>query len=200
MDKPTVQRVRPGELSSDLKDGLAKIFDQVADEFVPPLTARSGTTQAGLKDLGQVEDGGYFEEMLEQDAILAFRGGRLAGFLSFRAPYFDENLERVCPCIYVSTLAVGKDHRRAGVARALYGYLFALPLTPKLPKWLVLRTWSTNENHLGLLAELGFEEKLTIPDDRGEGIHTIYLAVDRSLSATDAGRAGAAEPLARIPS
>lgn len=190
MDKPTVtvRRVRPGELSSGLKEDLAKILVQVDDEFEPPLSARSGTTQAGLKDLEPVEGGGYLDEMLEQDFILAFRGDSLAGFLSFRTPHVDTRFPEVCPCIYVSTIAVGHDHRRAGVARALYAALFALP--PTLPKWIVLRTWTTNEGHLGLLAELGFESVHTIPDDRAKGVGTVYLAADRSRSKTDVGRAG----------
>ena len=38
------------------------------------------------------------------------------------------------------------------------------------------RTWSTNTGHLRLLEQIGIAEVLRLPDHRGTGIDTLYLA------------------------
>lgn len=182
MDDSQLTWVRPGGLTGGQRGGLADLFAGVAGDFVPPLTTRSGTVQTDLRDSGQpaAENDDYFEQMLDQDIILAGEDGSLTGFLSFRAFHEDARYPDHSPCLYVSTIAVRPDQRRSGVARRLYAGLFGLPST--LPSWVVLRTWSTNSGHLKLLAELGFITILTIQDDRAEGIDTLYLAADRHLA------------------
>lgn len=183
MDEVLLRQVGPGDLTDAETDGLAEVYEQVAGDFVPPLTFRSGTTQGGLRDLGRAESDDYFEQMLGQDLIVATQADQVIGFLSYRARYEDPRFQRVCPCIYVSTIAVRHDQRRNGIARQLYAYLFGLP--DNLPAWVVLRTWSTNTGHLRLLADLGFEMILSLPDDRAENIDTVYLAARRATAADD---------------
>jgi ribosomal protein S18 acetylase RimI-like enzyme len=163
----------PGEIDEAEEGALRAVFDEVADEFVPPLTARSTTTQRSLTGTAEPQDTLYFDQMRLQHNLLLFVDGKLQGFLSFLPSYRDARLPCADACLYVSTIAITQSARGRGYARLLYEKLFALPDT--LPEWVVVRTWSTNVGHIGLLESLGFEVVLTIPDDRGEGIHTLYL-------------------------
>jgi ribosomal protein S18 acetylase RimI-like enzyme len=195
VDRVVLRRVGPGELGAADTSGLAELYEQVAGDFVPPLTFRSGTTQSGLRDLERANSGDYLEQMLGQDLIVATQADRVIGFLSFRARYEDPRFPHVCPCIYVSTIAVRHDQRRNGIARQLYTHLFELPAD--LPDWVVLRTWSTNTGHLRLLADLGFAIILSIPDDRAENIDTVYLAAPRRVTSTDDETGGSSNTTAR---
>lgn len=168
---------RPGEMTQPEKYDLELLVEEVSNEFVPPLTARSSTTQAMLKDGSIGASNSYFDEMLTQDNLLLVEGCQLQGFLSFRAPHRDARLPEMGDCIYVSTIAVRPTARGRGFSRLLYEKLFDLP--GSLPKWILLRTWSTNTHHLHLLAALGFILLFTVPDDRGLGIDTVYLGRQR---------------------
>lgn len=166
--------------------GLTDVFEEVADDFVPPLTSRGSTTQSDLSDRGPgagAPGQDYLTEMLRQDVVVSRHGDRVVGFLSFRSHHQDPRYADLSPCLYVSTVAVRRSHRRHGVARALYRELFGLPAA--LPPWIVLRTWSTNTGHLELLGRLGFTTVLRLKDARAAGIDTVYLAADRTANADD---------------
>jgi len=177
---------RPGAIPVTELVELADMFAEVAGDFVPPLTSRGGTTQSDLRepDPGSAAPDGYLKEMLEQDLVMARYEEQAAGFLSLRGDHRDPRYADLCPCLYVSTIAVRHDHRRHGIARALYRELFDLPA--HMPRWIVLRTWSTNTGHLGLLDELGFTTILRLEDDRAVGVDTLYLATDRMAGAVRA--------------
>ncbi|MCX5401601.1 GNAT family N-acetyltransferase [Streptomyces sp. NBC_00102] len=181
---------RPGAIPRAEVHELTEMFTEVADEFVPPLTLRGGTAVTDLRerapDAPDAPDPGndYLEEMLRQDLVMARHEGRAAGFVSFRSNHQDPRFADLCPCLYVSTIAVRDRYRRHGIARVLYQELFALP--ESLPPWIVLRTWSTNTGHLGLLDSLGFATVLRIADDRAAGVDTLYLTIDRTARAADA--------------
>jgi ribosomal protein S18 acetylase RimI-like enzyme len=161
------------------------MFAEVAGDFVPPLTSREGTTQSDLSERGTeaAASGGYLKEMLQQELILSRHEGHVAGFLSFRRDHQDRRYADLCPCLYVSTIAVRHRHRRCGIARALYQRLFDLPAS--MPPWVVLRTWSTNTDHLGVIDRLGFTTILRLEDDRLPGVDTLYLATDRTARVDD---------------
>lgn len=201
---------RPGAIPAAELRELAEMFAEVADDFVPPLTAREGTTQADLgkhtieaaepagshpggnhpggnqpagKQSGAIQSGanlsgGYLESMLQQDIIMCRTEDQAVGFLSFRTGHSDPRYADLSPCLYVSTVAVRRHHRRRGVADALYRELFALPAS--MSASVVLRTWSTNAGHLELLGRLGFTTILRLEDDRGAGVDTLYLAANRT--------------------
>ncbi|MER5641068.1 GNAT family N-acetyltransferase [Kitasatospora sp. NPDC002227] len=175
----STEHYRPGTVPAAELRELTAMFEEVAGEFVPPLTERRDTTQADLTGgAGGGGAGDYLQEMLRQDLILCRNEGQAVGFLSYRADHVDQRYPELCPCLYVSTVAVRHEHRRFGIARALYQALFDLP--PSAAPWVVLRTWSTNTGHLRLLDSLGFRSVLRIPDDREPGVDTLYLATDRS--------------------
>ncbi|MDQ2789019.1 MAG: hypothetical protein M3Y73_04650, partial [Actinomycetota bacterium] len=95
----------PGEMTQFEQRSLELLVEEVSDEFVPPLTTRSSTTQAALKDPSGSESNCYFDEMLTQHSLLLIECDQLQGFLSFRASHRDARLPQIGTCIYVSTIA-----------------------------------------------------------------------------------------------
>ncbi|MGH3780992.1 MAG: GNAT family N-acetyltransferase [Pseudonocardiaceae bacterium] len=167
----------PGEMAQFEQRSLELLVEEVSAEFVPPLTTRSSTTQAALKDPSGSESSSYFDEMLTQHSLLLIECDQLQGFLSFRASHRDARLPQIGTCIYVSTISIRPAARGRGLAHLLYQKLLELP--GSLPAWILLRTWSTNTHHLHLLDTLGFKLLLTVPDDRDPGIDTVYLGRKR---------------------
>lgn len=161
-----------GGLHDHERASLAGLLGLVANEFVPPLTSRHHTTQVSLRGLDDRGGDDYLVEMTRQDNLLLRERGRLEAFLSFRNDHVEPRLPEIAECTYVSTVAVRPASRRHGYARQLYEALFKLP---DVARDVVLRTWSTNAGHLRLLGSLGFVVLLTLPDDRGDGIDTLYL-------------------------
>ena len=167
----------PGEMAQLEQGSLELLVEEVSGEFVPPLTTRSSTTQAALKRSNGSESSSYFDEMLVQHNLLLVEGNRLQGFLSFRAFHRDARLPQIGVCIYVSTISVRPAARGRGLAGRLYRKLFELPET--LPEWILLRTWSTNTNHIRLLDNIGFKLLLTVPGDRDPEVDTVYFGRKR---------------------
>jgi ribosomal protein S18 acetylase RimI-like enzyme len=167
----------PGEITQLEQRSLELLVEEVSGEFVPPLTTRSSTTQAALKNSSDSESNSYLDEMLMQHNLLLIERDRLQGFLSFRVSHRDPRLPQIGICIYVSTISVRPAARGRGFAGQLYQKLFELPET--LPEWILLRTWSTNTHHIRLLDGLGFKLLLTVPDDRDLGVDTVYLGRKR---------------------
>lgn len=177
MIAPEVLWRAPGQMTLQEQHALQLLVEEVSAEFIPPLTTRSGTTQIPLKGDVDQESSSYFDEMLMQHNLLLIKSNQLQGFLSFRTSHRDVRLPEIGICMYISTIAILPAARGRGFARLLYRKLLELPET--LPAWVLLRTWSTNTGHLRLLYSLGFELLLTVPDDRGIGVHTLYLGHQR---------------------
>lgn len=177
MTAPEVLWRVPGQMTPQEQRALQLLVEEVSEEFIPPLTTRSGTTQTPLTGDVDEESSCYFDEMLIQHNLLLIKSSQLQGFLSFRTSHRDVHLPEIGICIYISTIAILPAVRGRGFARLLYRNIFDLPET--LPAWVLLRTWSTNTGHLRLLYSLGFELLLTIPDDRGIGVDTLYLGRER---------------------
>jgi ribosomal protein S18 acetylase RimI-like enzyme len=169
------------EYHRDATDYRAEVRDLLAltdAEFHPPLSVRDGPTQTA--DLDGARDSSieaYVDSMIGQQFLLVLDGATLAGVQSFRTGYDADALGVHTPATYASTLVVHPDYRRAGHARRLYRRLLTDPVGAGDP-YVATRTWSTNDAHLSLLDELGFECVATLEDDRGEGIDTVYYALD----------------------
>lgn len=167
----------PGKMTQLEQYSLELLVEEVSDEFVPPLTTRSSTTQAVLASASGSASTSYFDELLMQHCLLLIECGQLQGFLSFRTFHRDTRLPQIGICIYVSIISVRPAARGRGLARLLYQKLLELP--EKFPAWILLRTRSTNTHHLQLLDTLEFKHLLTVPNDRDPGADSIYLGRER---------------------
>ena len=143
-------------------------------EFVPPLSARSSTTQKDLSGGECSEEGiqSYFTEMCRQRILGAFEGSVLLGFVSFRENYTNDVIGSDClPNIYLSTLVSKPEARGKGMTVKMYEHLFNRLYADR---YILTRTWSTNYAHTRILEKFAFEELCRISNDRGAGIDTVY--------------------------
>ncbi|MBR2615559.1 MAG: GNAT family N-acetyltransferase, partial [Clostridia bacterium] len=148
-------------------------------EFIPPLSARSSTTQQGLATASD-SDGGidaYFEEMKAQSFVLALEGERLAGFMSFRKNHTGPHIPEA-KNLYASTCVVHPDFRGQGLMTSFYREM--IRAYPALP--IFTRTWHQNAGHLKVLEKMGFRLLETVENDRGQGIHTVYYGRTSDLN------------------
>ena len=153
---------------------LFRLLSDADDEFLPPLSARSSTTQNALSGGEKSIDGvtAYFEQMKQQQIFAAIEKGQLHGFVSFKENYTNDAIPpEHLPNIYLSTLVVSPAARGKGLTKRMYGALFE----QFADRAVLTRTWSTNAAHIRILDSFGFETLCTIPNDRGNGIDTIYF-------------------------
>lgn len=160
--------------TSVAKSGYAEEIRQLlamADkEFIPPLSARSSTTQSSLSGsscLGGID--AYYAAMENQPVIVALENGCFAGFMAFKFDHTCEEIKRT-PNVYASTCVVHPDHRGKGMMQKFYEEM--IRLYPQIP--LCTRTWSTNASHLRVLSKLGFSQIACLKDHRGPGLDTVY--------------------------
>lgn len=131
-------------------EGVFELLKATEAEFLPPLHARSSTTQKDLSKTSFSEDEkernlrAYFCAMLSQQFIIAAEGDEVIGFLSFRKSE-KEN--------YISTISVSPALRKQGIGRMMYESLFGI-IGEKATY--TTRTWETNEYHQRILKRLGF--------------------------------------------
>lgn len=143
------------------------------NEFVPPLSSRSSSTQKNLLNTTQNNSiAQYFEQLKKQRFAAAFEDGVLIAFVSYKENYScDEIPPEECPNIYISTLVVSPKARGKGVTKALYSRLFSEYANVNI----FTRTWSTNVAHIKILQNYGFEILQVLENHRGNGIDTIYF-------------------------
>lgn len=160
------------KLQKAYQDDVWELLCASDKEFIPPLSERNSTTQQTFTGV-KAENSGlleYFQHMLEQEFILAIENDKVIGFISF-IPDHNLNVEgKEYKCDYVSTLVVSGQHRGRGLAGKMYQALFE----NRAGKNYATRTWSTNYAHLHLLKKMDFELIALIPNERGDGIDTVY--------------------------
>lgn len=155
-------------------DEILEMLYMSDDEFVPPLSARSSTTQKDLTSSQKTDDGilQYFEEMKSQRFMVALEGGKVMAFVSYRENYINNEItEAYTPNIYLSTLIMRPEARGKGLTKTMYSLLFKEYETG----YICTRTWSTNIAHKKILDFYNFSTFATLPDDRGKGIDTVYF-------------------------
>ena len=159
-------------LTKKYREGVKALLFAADKEFVPPLSSRSGTTQTELEEAPARESGPeqYFRIMSAQAFVIAEKGGRVQGFMSYIPDRALELGGRTLICDYVSTIVVDPEQRGKGLTGQMYRKL----IKARPGKCIATRTWSENHVHLHLLQMLGFKLALTIPDDRGSGVDTVY--------------------------
>ncbi len=164
--------VTVAELYEQQKKDIWQLLNKANYEFVPPLSARKGTTQKNLLDIkeGNVPTE-YFEGLMQQSFILCINDSHVVGFMSYIKDHelklYDDNS---LVCDYISTIIVDMRFRNEGYTTGMYEKLF----DSRSEKTYATRTWSTNRAHLHVLDKLGFELVYIIKDDRGNGIDTVY--------------------------
>ena len=158
------------------KDRLYEMLKAADDEFVPPLSARSSTTQKNLAGGEKSEDGikSYFDEMMQQKIMVAKENGKIIAFVSFRENHIIPEISET-PNIYLSTLSVSKEGRGKGITYSMYERLFE----EYKNSYVFTRTWSTNYAHIKILSKFDFDIIKTLKDDRGVGIDTVYFKKNR---------------------
>jgi len=160
---------------------IRQLLVEVDNEFVPPLSCRSDTTNKGFAAVsGCNGPDEYVRQTLSRPCLVAFRDDQFAGFMALLPRHHDPYLNIGDLCIYVVTVATRRQYRGQGVARQLYEALFGLAPEFASP-FVATRTWNTNASHIALLEKLGFQQVNRLRDDRGCGIDTLYFA--RSLHA-----------------
>ena len=160
------------------REELLEILSINDKNFIPPLSQRSSTTQANLLSSAEKADIlPYFHKMMEQNILAMFLEDKLVGFVSYIDNYTSEVISpETHPNIYLSTLALRPETRGMGATKKAYTYLF-FECYPQCNVY--TRTWSTNGPHIHILAGFGFEELKRIPNDRGEGVDTVYFCKKR---------------------
>lgn len=67
------------------RDQIRDLLILADKEFIPPLSARSSSTQkdlSGVQDTGGIDD--YFAAMVSQPVVLALEGAQVLGFMALR--------------------------------------------------------------------------------------------------------------------
>ena len=155
-------------------DDAYKMLEAADEEFVPPLSHRSSSTQQNFSGNTKNADGirQYFEQLKSQRFEIAVEDGVLVGFVSYKENYSCAEIPpSEIPNIYISTLIVSPSARGKGVTKALYNKLFSEYESVNI----FTRTWSTNIPHIKILQGYGFEVIKVIENDRGNKIDTVYF-------------------------
>ena len=146
-----------------IKDEQEKYYDQIFEmmiaedkNFIPPLSARSSTTQKDLSSQEGRPEGlkSYFEEMKSQKFMVCVDGDILVSFVSFKENFTNDKIHSEdLPNIYLSTLIMRPEYRGQKVTQTLYENLFDIYADSSI----FTRTWSTNIAHIKILSKFDFE-------------------------------------------
>lgn len=112
----------------------------------PPAGEDVGSVMALAADvLGTHRAGPFVRSHLDRHHLLvAVEDGAVRGMIAYRTDWFQ--------CTYVSLVVVAKDHRRRGVARALFRAVEGMSPSPRL----FSSTEETNSVSIRMHAALGF--------------------------------------------
>ena len=152
------------------------------NEFIPALSSRDSTQQQKFSNRkgGSVKI--YFDILAKQENILAIQNSKVIGFMSFIYNYGNNDKFKMKNPNdinnYITTTIVNKKFRRHGIATLLYNFIENNLSKSVRPNYISTRTWHTNFQHLELLKKRGYENTLTIKNDRpspnGELLDTVY--------------------------
>ena len=77
------------------------------------------------------------------------------------------------PLLYTTTIIVDEEYRGQKATNKLYEELFEIAKSKGFCT-IGVRTWNSNNAHLKILGQTGFELVSTIKNDRGAGIDAVY--------------------------
>ena len=153
---------------------IKTLITQSDKEFIPALSSLSSTTQQTLTpSTANNSCDAYFAATLNQNILLALDANdNVLGFMSYRENYTCPHIDKeTFNNLYVTTVITHIQSRKRGVASAFYQYLKDLYPEHEI----FTRTWSTNISHSKILCAQDFVVHAVLPNDRGEGIDTVYF-------------------------
>ena len=178
-DTPAEIALLPRDLLTDPEEqqAILEILTECDGDFCPPLSYRGGTSEKQLGHAHPNTDGvqRYYEEILQQSAILAKRGEEIIGFLSYRPSYRCPALEQFGEVCYMTTLCLRHSERGKGLSPAIYEAAEQRIRQRFSGRIITFRTWSTNQAQMHLTEKLGYRCVAVLKDDRGQGIDTMYF-------------------------
>lgn len=158
------------------KAAVLALLTECDQDFYPPLSNRSSTSEKTLSGTVQGNNGvySYYEEILQQPVMIVKRGERIICFMSFKIGFTCEALEKYGPVCYLTTLCLTHDERGKGISPHVYRAVenYVMEHYPDLE--ITLRTWNTNQPQMHLMKKLNYELVATLKDHRGPGIDTVY--------------------------
>jgi ribosomal protein S18 acetylase RimI-like enzyme len=162
---------------------LLQVLLDVDNDFVPPLSKRRSLE--------------FWLEIFDQGSILYAKaplGDAVAGFLAYYPALDPDTYQRLLPYVniapvvslpgsretfreaYLHFIAVTPAYRGRQVSSALLAQLLQEVQEQGISRLRVI-TWSTNTGSLNLYKKFNFTVFHRVPDDRGEGIDSVYLEV-----------------------
>jgi len=103
-----VLRGNESYLAVKARKAIQSLVESVDDDFDPPLSTRKSSIHLDFSDTsGSMEE--YIDDLLDNEAILAFVDGRIAGILFYRTDYHVVKLHK--SGLYVVVILVGKEYR-----------------------------------------------------------------------------------------
>ncbi len=169
------------ELCEKDKEMVWDILCQCNEEFYPKLSARNSSSQKNLKDtsIQGAEDTPivYYEEMIQQDFILAYEENEVVGFMTFKKNYECDSLSSFGKSLYITTVCVNKKKRGQGIMKALYHAMEKEVTEICGCNRISTRTWSLNVAQTHELSKRGYKTICVLEDDRGPGVDTIYFGI-----------------------
>lgn len=168
--------------SEEEKQAIWEILCECDNEFYPPLSARESSAQKTLQPVvghkGEaVQPTMYFQEMIQQDFLLAYHNEEVIGFMTFRTNYIRDALKDFGESLYITTVAVLPSERGRGVSQQLYQYMEETVTDICQCNRISTRTWSLNITQLHVLEKRGYQRLAVLKDDRGAGVDTIYFGL-----------------------
>ncbi|MFX0116492.1 MAG: GNAT family N-acetyltransferase [Candidatus Hodarchaeota archaeon] len=162
-----------------LRNRLMQVLEAVDQDFLPPLSNRKPLE--------------FWMSLFEKGTILyALEEGKIAGFLAYYPSLTAEILEELRPCVnldpviaptdanehfhgaYLHFIAISPRFRGKKISSLLIRALIEDAQRIGVSKLRVV-TWSTNKRSLHLYSKHGFQIFRRLPNDRAEGIASVYL-------------------------
>lgn len=164
-----VLRGNESYLAVKARKAIQSLVESVDDDFDPPLSTRKSSIHLDFSDTsGSMDE--YIDDLLDNEAILAFVDGRIAGILFYRTDYHVVKIHK--SGLYVVVILVGKEYRGMKLASKLYTAVEER--ARMLDKSIYLRTWAGNKTQEAILPKRGYQLAKRIENDRGPGRDTVY--------------------------
>ena len=123
--------------------------------------------QANTPEVGSLESMQHLKQLIEFSSynLLVLKEDEIIGFIICMregSAYWSENYkfftQRLKKFLYVDRVAIDKQHRRAGLGKAIYEDIFAQAISDSLPIALEVNTQPVNQPSLNFHEKMGFDQ------------------------------------------